>query len=51
MLSNSQILPTAEENFAGIKAIVKIIQDEYQIHNEGGETGAPAPGDVSEDRR
>lgn len=51
MLSNSQILPTAEENFAGIKAIVKIIQDEYQIHNEGGETGAPAPGAVSEDRR
>lgn len=43
MLSNSQIIPTAEENFAGIRAIVKIIQEEYQIRSEGGEAGVPAP--------
>lgn len=51
MLSNREIIPTAEENFAGIKAIVKIIQDEYQIRNGNGEVDAPAPGAASEDKR
>lgn len=31
MLSNSQIIPTAEENFAGIKALANFIRTEMQL--------------------
>ena len=30
MLSNTQIIPTAEENFAGIKALANLIRTEIQ---------------------